>query len=380
MICRSAGQSPTFSVMSDSVISRGGVEERFHTLLPDPADPVSSLLSRLEAALEESPGEVLEIRVFTSSALFPELRSAIRVLPGSEEWPISLLDGSPSPGGGVAGLQLHLLEGAPVETIRLGREVVGRAFEDEEASFVVLGGLGPTSLEATPAHQTTETLIRMEEALKSQGMDLLNLVRTWFFLDDILGWYGEFNAARTRIFEDRGVFRGYVPASTGIGARNHRSSAVMASVLAMKPKGAGVGVEEIPSPLQCSAGSYGSSFSRAAELRSQGYHRVIVSGTASINPEGKTAHPGDVEAQVALTFQVVEAILQSRGMGFRDVIRANAYFRDVANAPVLSPQLTAFGLSPSRLVISQNAVCRDDLLFEMEVDAVQAPYPAGSSS
>ena len=58
--------------MSDSVISRGGVEERFHTLLPDPADPVSSLLSRLEAALGESPGEVLEIR---ANAYFREVKA-----------------------------------------------------------------------------------------------------------------------------------------------------------------------------------------------------------------------------------------------------------------------------------------------------------------
>ena len=371
MACRRAGRSPTFSVMNVSVISRGGVEEQFHTFLPDSADPVHSLVSQLEAVLEQVPAEVLEIRVFSASETFPELRSALGALPGAEDWPISLLDGASTPEGGVAGLQLHLLEGAPVSTLRLGQEVAGRAFEDEDARFVVLGGLGPSDIESPQAHQTTETLLRMEEALKSQEMDLRELVRTWFFLDDILGWYGNFNQARTRIFEDRGVFRGYVPASTGIGGRNHRASAVMASALAMKPKGATVGVEEVPSPLQCSAGSYGSAFSRAAEVRGTGYKRVFVSGTASIDPEGNTVHQGDVEAQIGLTFQVVEAILQSRGVGFQDVIRANAYFKDVADAPLLAPSLEEHGLPQSRLVISQNAVCRDDLLFEMEVEAAQ---------
>ena len=56
----------------------------------------------------------------------------------------------------------------------------------------------------------------------------------------------------------------------------------------------------LPSPLQCPALEYGSSFSRAAELRTPGWRRVVVSGTASILPGShEVAHVGDVDAQTA---------------------------------------------------------------------------------
>jgi enamine deaminase RidA (YjgF/YER057c/UK114 family) len=130
-------------------------------------------------------------------------------------------------------------------------------------------------------------------------------------------------------------------------------------------------VKEVSSPLQCAAGDYGSSFSRAAELVGPTFRRVFVSGTASIDPQGRTAHPGDVEAQIGLTFEGVGAILESRGMGFGDVVRGNAYFKDAADALALGPALQEHGLDQTRLLVSRNTVCRGDLLFEMEVDAVR---------
>jgi len=358
--------------MTGAVIQGKRAQEWFHTLLPDPDDPIQSLLGQMHAIVfGEGWPQVLEVRVFGSSDTFEDLTKGIGDFSGSADWPISLLDGTPAPEGGVAGIQLHLVKGTPVQTIRLEDQVVGRAFEDEGARYCVLGGLGPYDAVAHPAEQTTVTLLRMEEALQSQGMELKNLVRTWFFLDHILGWYGQFNEARTEIFQERGIFKGYVPASTGIGGRNHRGSALMASALAMRPKAEGLGVVEIPSPLQCPAGDYGSSFSRAAELTGPGFRRVLVSGTASIDPEGRTAHAGQVEAQVNLTSEVVRAILESRGMGYEDVIRGNAYFNNAGNARALTPVLSDLGLPLERLILSKNTVCREDLLFEMEVDAVR---------
>lgn len=358
--------------MTGAVIQGKRAQEWFHTLLPDPDDPVQSLLDQLHSVVfGEGWPQVLEIRAFCSSDMFDVLMGGLGDFSGSDDWPISLLDGTPAPEGGIAGIQVHLVKGAPVHTVRLEEETVGRAFEDEGAQYCVLGGVGPYDPVTHPSDQTTSTLLRMEEALKGQGMELKNLVRTWFFLDHILGWYGQFNAARTAIFQDRGIFQGYVPASTGIGGRNHRGSALVASALAVRPKAQGVGVSDVPSPLQCPAGAYGSSFSRAAELTGPGYRRVLVSGTASIDPEGRTAHIGQLEAQIHLTVEVVRAILESRGMAFDDVIRGNAYFNNAGNAAALAPVLLDYGFPRDRLVFSRNTVCREDLLFEMEVDAAR---------
>jgi enamine deaminase RidA (YjgF/YER057c/UK114 family) len=346
--------------------------ESFHTLLPDPDDPIESLLGRLEGLVSgERPGQVLEVRVFASENTFGTIGEALKHLPGSAEWPVSLLDGTPGPEGGVAGIQLHLVEGAPVDTVRVEDAVLGRVFQDEGARYCILGGVGLPVSRGDPADQATATLLRMEMALQSLGMEMDNLVRTWFFLDDILGWYGEFNRARTRIYHDRGILDGFVPASTGIGGKNHLGSALLSSALAVEPRTRDVGVRAIPSPLQCPAGSYGSSFSRAVEMTGPEWKRVLVSGTASIDSQGRTAHVGRLDEQMVLTKRVVEAILESRGLGLGDVLRGNAYFRSAHHATAYEPTLKELGLPGDRLVVSSNTVCRDDLLFELEVDAVQ---------
>jgi len=314
--------------------------------------------------------EVLELRTFASRGSFPALLAGLDKIPGSEAWPVSLLDGAPLEGKGTAGFHLHLVEGARVETLFLRDRPVGRAFSRGGTRHCVLGGLAPVHLDEPPKAQTREMLLEMEGLLRTQGMTLKDLVRTWFFLDGILSWYDDFNEARTQVFRDRGVFQSYVPASTGIGGRNHLGAALMASALAVGQGSGKASVRSLPSPLQCPAGDYGSNFSRAAEFRQEGLRRVLVSGTASIDPEGATAHEGDLEAQMELTFRVVEAILQEQDLGFGDVFRGNAYFRDEAPAQALAPVLEGYGLSPELLIASRNTVCREDLLFELEVEAV----------
>lgn len=369
--------------MADAFIQGERVREYFHTISADRSDPLGSILGPLGDLISGGSGhQVLEVRVFGSSHAFPSVVEALHAVPDAVEWPISILDGRPAGGEGLAGMQIHTVTGTRAETIRLEGEVAGRAFWDGEARYLVLGGLGPGDPELSPVEQTARAILRMEAALRSQGMGLQDLVRTWFFLDRILEWYGAFNETRTRIYRDRGVFDGYVPASTGIGARNHRGSAVLLSALAVQAEPREVSVKEIASPLQCPAGEYGSSFARAAEVVRPGSRRVLVSGTASIDSRGLTAHPGDVEAQIELTTRVVAAILGSRGLGFGDVVRGNAYFRDRDHAGALGPQLQRFGLPSSRLLVTQNTVCREDLLFELEVDAVGqgegAPIPVTS--
>ena len=62
--------------------------------------------------------------------------------------------------------------------------------------------------------------------------------------------------------------------------------------------------------------------------------QLLVSGTASIVPNGDTAHRGDVRRQIELSMQVAGAILESRQMSFADVSRATAYFKAPAAVAV----------------------------------------------
>lgn len=277
------------------------------------------------------------------------------------EWPVTWLRGNPA----LPGVHLHAVKGVPVERLTFGGRVVGSVFNDGVARHCRLGGLRPARASESPAGQARATFELLEAALRDAGMTFANVARTWFYLDQILTWYSDFNKVRDEFFRKRNVFDGLVPASTGIGGTNVDSTALVAGAYAVT----GGQLAAVPSPLQCPALKYGSSFSRAVELKMPDHCRLWVSGTASIAPGGETVHIGDIPGQIALTMQVVAAILESRGMSWTDTSRAIAYVRETATANRFQEYLTANGLTDLPVVTTQNVICRDDLLFEIEVDA-----------
>jgi enamine deaminase RidA (YjgF/YER057c/UK114 family) len=211
----------------------------------------------------------------------------------------------------------------------------------------------------------------VEAALSAHGFHFTDTVRTWFYLDRLLEWYDAFNAVRTAFFAERGVLAKLIPASTGIGAANSFRSALTCNVLAVQPRTAAVRLETVSSPLQISALSYRSSFSRAVELSFPSYRQLLVSGTASIDSEGRTAHAGDLAGQIALTMQVVEKLLRSRGMDWTDVTRGSAYFADLRQRALFEAYGAERALPPMPLALAQAAICRRELLFEIELDAAR---------
>ncbi len=273
---------------------------------------------------------------------------------------------------GLGGIHLRGVAGLPVQTVRLRGRPVGTLVRGPHALECTLSGLLPPDLTAPPAVQARATFEALEEALAQAEMDFSHVVRTWLFLDDILSWYGDFNRVRTAFFTERGVFDRFVPASTGIGTGNPLGAALVAGAYAVRPLTAGVTVTALPSPLQCPALEYGSSFSRAAEVVLPHLRRVLVSGTASIAPGGETTHVGDLAAQVARTCEVVAAILQSRELGWGEVTRATAYVRGPEGAEAFERYRQGTELAELPVVVAQAVICRGDLLFELEVDAVQA--------
>jgi enamine deaminase RidA (YjgF/YER057c/UK114 family) len=107
-------------------------------------------------------------------------------------------------------------------------------------------------------------------------------------------------------------------------------------------------------------------------VASADHRRLYVSGTASIDKAGATAFVGDCRAQVNLTMEVVQAILHSRDMAWGDVTRSLAYFKRAGEAPLFDAYRRKHGLPPFPAIVVENDICRDDLLFEIEVDAIKA--------
>lgn len=344
--------------------------EAFLTLPSQPGESPAGLFQRFYQWVEANPEfHILRQDVFGIVADNSHPPGAIYRLNGAE-WPFTWVEQGNGTGSPVAGIQVHALSGSEVRPLRVGSRTLGATFEDSHARYCVLAGLQPRDPRASRAEQTREVFALMHEALTSAGFGFRDVFRTWFYLDDILDWYGEFNAGRNEFFQHHEVFDRLVPASTGVGGRNATRTALVADLMALRPKSDAVRCIAVPSPLQCPALEYGSSFSRAVEISTPHQRRLYVSGTASIFPDGRTAHVGDVEAQVALTMDVVGAILESRGLTWSDTVRGIGYFKNMADAPAFARWCAARGLSAWPVIVTKNDICRDDLLFELELDAV----------
>jgi len=305
-----------------------------------------------------------------------ELSRAGCLAPVQEPFAVTCVIGESAQNGHLGGVHLHAVTGRSLRPVELAGRVVGTVVETPYATECLLGDIRPATPCGSRVQQARATFEMMQEALQCVGMQFSNVVRTWLFLDDILSWYNEFNQVRTTFFTEHDIFEQLVPASTGIGGSNPAGTAMVTSVFAVKPKTDQVLVQAVPSPLQCPALEYGSSFSRAAEVAMPDHRRLFVSGTASIDPEGNTVHVGDVQGQVARTCEVVQAILQSRAMEWRDVTRATAYVRHPQDAPIFHRYCADSGIPALPVIIANNTICRDDLLFELEVDAITAsPAP-----
>lgn len=327
---------------------------------------MGEVFDRVAAEMAERKATIAFQYLFGGRQFYPRAVSAIRQL----DWPLTLLHGDACAGATITGTQFVAIAGAELHAVMDGDRKVGHWYETDDARYCLLGDIRADDLSLARKEQAYAVFEKMERLLKQADMAFTDIARTWIYLNELLQWYDEFNAVRSGFFEERGVFDKMVPASTGIGAGSAAGEAMVSALLAVKPKHDGVKVFAVPSPLQCPALDYKSSFARAVEIRQPGSRLLTISGTASIEPGGQTAHVGDTEQQIALTMEVVYEILKSRGMGWGDTARAIAYFKDINKAHLLEQYCIEHKLPELPVAISHADVCRRDLLFEIELDAV----------
>ena len=342
-------------------------QEISFTIRPQPDESFSELFLRMAEVLRGAT--IVHLFVFGDTSASEVATEAMRRVFGRMDWPITWVEGRACNGEAIGGIQVAAFAGGPVQRVELDGRVVGSVFQEGGARHCLLGGVVPAGQFASPGDQTKKTLDRTQEALAKAGFSLADTVRTWFFLDNILSWYDEFNRARTHVYSGVTFRTHSLPASTGVGARNRTGSALTLAARAMCPLDACAHAEETASPLQCPAPAYGSSFSRATEIITAHRRQLLISGTASIAPGGETLWRDDIHRQVELTMKVVEAILESRGFSFNDLTRAVAYFKHIADAGAFTSWCIANKLSSMPVVVAHCDICRDDLLFELEADA-----------
>ncbi len=283
-------------------------------------------------------------------------------------WPVTCLDNyNPQ----LSGIYVWAVCGADVKPIYLNSRVAGNLVEDNFTRILRLGGLTAENTGQAPANQARSVLEQMEKILQKAKMDFSDVVRTWFYNQDITAWYKDFNIVRNKFFQEFDVYQNLVPASTGVGKRSSADTAIVAGALAVQGKVKDIKVIPLSSPLQRPALEYGSSFSRAVELNMPDNKRLYISGTASIEQDGKTAFPNDAPAQVKRSIEVIDAILKSRKMSWSDITRAIAFFKHADDAKLLRDYCFRNKLPDFPVIVTTADICRNDLLFEIEIEAIK---------
>ena len=357
----------TSSGLQIITFDRKTYQEYFITAVPEGKECAESLFQKVTKTIHELKAQVVSQEVFGISdknGISKTLKHSL----GRYEGPVTWLEDGHAQN--LYGTHIQAISGIPIQQLELDGRIVGSLYEDEHAQYCHLSGLLPTEASRPRTEQVAEIFQHMDTFLQSNGMEFKDVLRTWFYNDNILDWYSDFNHVRDSFFNKNKIYEGLVPASTGVGGCNPAMTALVGALLAVKAKSEGVTASKVKSPLQSSALEYGSSFSRAVELNLPDHRRLYISGTASIDPDGITAHIGDPQAQVELTMKVVHAILESRQMSWIDVTRAMAYFKHANDASIFEKYCLLNNVPQLPVVIAENDICRDELLFEIELDAI----------
>jgi len=119
-----------------------------------------------------------------------------------------------------------------------------------------------------------------------------------------------------------------------------------------------------------------SSFTRGMRVELPGATMLFLSGTASVDENGRTVHAGDFEAQCLRTFRNLTGLLAAEGASWHDLVRTTCYIRDIerdydAFNEVRTRFMNAIGLDPLPASTGiQARICRTDLLVEIEAIAI----------
>src|SRR5208282_5422886 len=119
-----------------------------------------------------------------------------------------------------------------------------------------------------------------------------------------------------------------------------------------------------------------SSFSRGLRLDIKGIAILLISGTASIDDQGRSIHQGDFRAQTQRTYENITKLLKAEGATWKDIVRTTCYLRDIErDYEAFNEERTQFfaeqGLNPLPASTGIQAIlCRPELLIEMEAMAI----------
>jgi enamine deaminase RidA (YjgF/YER057c/UK114 family) len=362
-------------------IQTGDVSEIYLTAKPNQCirlqEYVEGLFSEVADELKAKNAKILHERIFLSE-------SSIQIVSDARKKSYGELDDGVSPtwlvapegiNGLVAGIQVHAVCGCDrLEILRSDKNLCGRVAKIGGLTYLTLSSIRKSDIPGR-ANQARAMFEKAQSVLKEAGVNFLAVPRTWMWLDNILDWYRDFNLARNTFFKECGVIsqtgKHRMPASTGIGIRTENGALCAMELAAVGGELASIEYLNAGGN-QESAFEYGSAFSRACRARTLAGNTIYISGTASIDAYGKTTHLGDPQGQIQATIDNVRALVKQCHCTDADVVQAVAY----SKTPQIEKIFTeGWKDLPWPIVPVIADICRDDLLFEIEVTTAKKLHP-----
>jgi enamine deaminase RidA (YjgF/YER057c/UK114 family) len=239
----------------------------------------------------------------------------------------------------------------------------------DHGNYQMIWGCFRTRATGSAALQTTDVLEQIEGVAASHGGSLChNLLRTWFFVRDIDTNYHGLVEARREFFERCGMTEStHYVASTGIAGEMQRYDEIVAmdALLECGLDSAQIRFMSAESHL-CPTHHYGVTFERGTQTTYGDRTHHFISGTASIDKEGRTLHEGDLDGQVERTLENIEALLSRQGTHLSDLKQAVVYLRDATDSARARMLLASLLPLSVPFIVVEGRVCRPGWLVEIE--------------
>lgn len=298
---------------------------------------------------------------------------------------VSVIEQTPLTRDSLVLFSYHLKKG----TEKFQKEILDNGSEPWGTGMVVKGdhySMVWSSNQAKAGHfdsqQQTELIFKSFSALLDRyNLSVRkNLVRTWIYVRDIDNHYAGMVEARKDFFHSQGLCsESRFVASTGIEGRGTETGAIitMDSLSIGNIEEGQIdrmdALEYLPRTML-----YGVTFERGLRVRFGDRSHLAISGTASIDEEGKVAHEGDIEKQTHRTIDNAEALLRRQGATLCDMTYALCYLRNPKDYECVKEIVSARLPGNIPLIIVEASVCRPAWLFEMEGAGIIAdtnPFP-----
>ncbi|MCF8241690.1 MAG: RidA family protein [Melioribacteraceae bacterium] len=109
-------------------------------------------------------------------------------------------------------------------------------------------------------------------------------------------------------------------------------------------------------------------YSRAVKIDNQ----LFISGTTAVDFDGKIVGPGDAYLQTKFILQKIAFTLRDAELTLENVVRVRIYTTNIDDSEHIGKAFAEFfkDIKPAATMIEVNRLIEDDLLVEIEADAI----------